>query len=593
MLSSRIREGLLSRHFLWRFLEHDLVAPNSDRHNVLSALAGGLVAGSLFVTVLVAWPYQLFAGMPAGTASIRALDDRFLFVSTSMLIMALAAVAQWDALVLDARDAAVLGPLPIPHRLLVTSKFLATGVLALAVLAGWNAAPTVLRGAAVPAGLRLGWLDTGFLTVAHGLVTCAAGLFGFLTVLAVRESLRAVLGPDKFKRVSALLQAVCLVLVLASLLLLLRPGGASHVGARWSAQRYGAARMVPPLWFVGLHEVIAGSVLDQAPRVRMRPYMVREDEAATMLYRGLRPEFYAATSTAVAALFTVAVVAIVACLLNSRRLGLSAHHSPTGRGALSRLWNRLGCALAGTRPIRRAGFFLAAQATWRGPSQRMTMAGASATALTLLLVATISTSRIAGEASVPLGLLAGQYLALAAMVTGFRQSTRMPADLRGSTGLQLAWQELPEPFISGVRLAGWVTVLVPTLTLLAGWHSQSFGLNVAVRHLGVGAAAANLMLVTAFCRNRRVPLVSVHAPQGDPTIKGVLLGAAILGGSLVLAAVEKALLGSFSFCFALVAALLAAAEALKRLDRAAPAAIIELSVSEQDALPTQRLGLSG
>jgi hypothetical protein len=44
-----MRDRLLIRHFLRRFLEHDLISPNADRHEVLSAIGGTLVAVSLFM----------------------------------------------------------------------------------------------------------------------------------------------------------------------------------------------------------------------------------------------------------------------------------------------------------------------------------------------------------------------------------------------------------------------------------------------------------------------------------------------------------------------------------------------------------------
>src|SRR6266436_2536189 len=103
-----MRDRLLIRHFLWRFLDHDLISPNADRHVVLSVIAATLVAVSLFLAVLIAAPYQFSPDMPPGMVSLSSLDDRFLFTSASTLVMALAAVAQWDALGLDARDTAVL-----------------------------------------------------------------------------------------------------------------------------------------------------------------------------------------------------------------------------------------------------------------------------------------------------------------------------------------------------------------------------------------------------------------------------------------------------------------------------------------------------
>src|SRR4029450_13942604 len=128
-----MRDRLLIRHFLWRFLEHDLISPNADRHVMLAALGGVLVAVSLFMAILIATPYQFTPDMPPGMVSLSSIDDRFLFTSSSMLVMALAAVAQWDALALDARDIAVLGVLPIPPAMIVRTKFIAVAVLAIGV----------------------------------------------------------------------------------------------------------------------------------------------------------------------------------------------------------------------------------------------------------------------------------------------------------------------------------------------------------------------------------------------------------------------------------------------------------------------------
>src|SRR5216117_3067328 len=125
-----MRDRLLVRHFLWRFLEHDLISPNADRHVLLSVIAGILVALSLFVAVLIAAPYQFFPLMPPGIVSLRSLDERFFFASASMVVLALVAVAQWDALSLDSRDTSALGVLPIPRGMIVRTKFMAVALLA-------------------------------------------------------------------------------------------------------------------------------------------------------------------------------------------------------------------------------------------------------------------------------------------------------------------------------------------------------------------------------------------------------------------------------------------------------------------------------
>src|SRR5262249_10452117 len=86
---SPMRERLSVRHFPTRFLEHDLVSSNADRREILSAAGGALMAVSLFVSALIALQYQFANFLPPGITAARSLDERFLFVSASMLLMAL------------------------------------------------------------------------------------------------------------------------------------------------------------------------------------------------------------------------------------------------------------------------------------------------------------------------------------------------------------------------------------------------------------------------------------------------------------------------------------------------------------------------
>jgi hypothetical protein len=253
-----MRDRLLVRHFLWRFLDHDLISPNADRHVVLSVLAGALVAVSLFLTLLVAMPYQFFPDMPPGLVSLRSLDERFFFASASMLILALVAVAQWHALALDARDTAALGVLPIPRVAIVRAKFIAVALLAIGAAVAWNLAPTLLRFVSVPPGLGVSFRGTLVLTVAHGVTTMAAGTFGFLVVVGLREALWAMMGQARFRRISAAVQAALIVVFVTALLLL--PGSAMGTTGNWLARGGPMSNALPPFWFVGLHEVLAGSV---------------------------------------------------------------------------------------------------------------------------------------------------------------------------------------------------------------------------------------------------------------------------------------------------------------------------------------------
>ncbi|HKC58258.1 MAG TPA: hypothetical protein VKC35_19130, partial [Vicinamibacterales bacterium] len=144
MAASRTARRLLREHFLRRFLDNDLISPNADRHEVLVLLAAALVVPGLVITVLIlGQKYVIGIPTPALT-SVAALDDKFLYISASMLVMALMAAVQWDALALDERDAANLGALPIETRGIGRAKLeaLAMFVAAFAVLL--NGVPSVL-----------------------------------------------------------------------------------------------------------------------------------------------------------------------------------------------------------------------------------------------------------------------------------------------------------------------------------------------------------------------------------------------------------------------------------------------------------------
>ena len=111
--------------------------------------------------------------------------------------------------------------------------------------------------------LPIGWLAILRLVATHAVVSMAAGLFGFVAVLGVRELLRAVLGSARFQQVSAAVQGTLVVLLATSFLLL--PALSTDVGHRWLT--LAAPRLVPPLWFVGLHEALAGDALAGLPAV--------------------------------------------------------------------------------------------------------------------------------------------------------------------------------------------------------------------------------------------------------------------------------------------------------------------------------------
>jgi hypothetical protein len=590
-----MRDRLLVRHFLWRFLEHDLISPNADRHVVLSALGGTLVAVSLFMAILIATPYQFSPDMPPGMVSLNSLDDRFLFTSASMLVMALAAVAQWDALALDARDTAVLGALPIPRAVIVRTKFIAVAVLAIGVAVAWNLAPTLLRFVAVPSKLGVSFMGALTLTLAHGVTTFAAGAFGFLAVLGLREMMSALLGQALFQRISAALQAA-LVVPLGTALLLL-PGAFTGVARNWLVQGGLLARALPPLWFVGLHETLAGSVIDALPRTRpswFPPVLVGGERNASDLYRSLWPRYHELASIGIAALVIAGLVTTAACMWNSRRLPIPAVRRAPKYGVAASAEGWIVAHMLARAPLRQAGFFFTLQTLSRQVSHRVALAASIAVGLSLIVITARGRVLVARSdiASVPLALLAGQSLLLGCVLGGFRHAVRIPAELRASTTFSLAWAGNRTLYISGVKLAGWIALVVPILGGLFIWHATVLGARLAALHFGVGLVASTLLMETLFVRYRLVPFASGYLPSGDLTSRGVASVAVLLFVSFTLAKIERFALMAPAGYLMLVATMIGLSVGLRAFDRASREPAGPLDLDEPPALPTQRLDLA-
>ena len=176
------------------------------------------------------------------------------------------------------------------------------------------------------ARLPIGMIPGLALIVVHLLITFSAGLFGFASVLAVRELLRATLG-WRFTRISTSLQAALIVVLVTSFLLL--PAILSRARTDTSL-----ARLLPPVWFVGLQDALVGQLVADLPRGVLPPRFASQEDRAAARYREAAAWLRPLAWRAVAALTISLVVAVRRVLLE---LPLAA--AATGRasrGSLSR-----------------------------------------------------------------------------------------------------------------------------------------------------------------------------------------------------------------------------------------------------------------
>jgi hypothetical protein len=548
-----VRERLLTRHFLERFLDNDLVSPEADRHAALAMIGGGFLALAIFVSVLLSLGmlFMLFPS-PGRTADLG-LFHRFFFSSISMIAMALVAVAAWDALSVDPRDTAILGVLPIPRAVIVRAKLRAIAIVAVSSALAITGLSSFLHPVLMVARLPVPFFLPVPLVAIHLAVTLGAGLFAFASIVALREFFRAILGA-RFTRVSAHLQAVLIVCVITSFLLL--PATlASATRAEGSA-----ARLLPPVWFLGLHEALAGGFVADLPQVALPPRIQRQENAAAARYRANAERIRPLAGRAVFGLIGSLLLAVAGYYWNSRQLPLPL---VGGRASTHRrgVFSRIATLLLVRRPVTQAGFFLTLHCLFRSAPHRVVIAACSAVslAISILLVAGVSRALARNPSAPPAWAFSTQTIALLVMLAGFRHAARVPADVSGNKLFRLSWVGNGNAFLAGVRRAALVGIVLPVVLLLFPANLYLLGQERALMHMVSGGLLGSVVLSMLTARATNLPFVASYGPTPDLNTVGP---AVLVGGMFaisVFSRIEYYALGNLNSAYVFWGVLLACA----------------------------------
>jgi hypothetical protein len=586
---------LMTRLFLRRLIDNDLISPRADRHESLALVYALVLSVGVFATFFLSTGYlAAFIQLP-GPAALSALSDRFLFIAASMAISALAALMVWDALALEARDAAILGPLPVPAHTITRAKLAAAMLFGAVLTVALNAVPSVLY----PAFLTLNIRGTRGSTIlrliaGHATTVTMAGLFGFFGILALRGTLRLVLGERAFRRASSSIQSALVVSMVTALLLaptVRAPDVRDWVGhtllPRWPAR--------PVLWYLALNETLAGHLLIETPvvlppRAPLIAYREHQDLAARAAYRALLPQFATLANQAWLSLPLVTAVAIAAFLWTNRRLpDRSAGVPPrsTIRTAVRRLAERQ------TRdPEAQAGFFFTLQTLTRSAPHRTIMAIAVAVGLTHALIVLAQSDRHSPEIqSTPLGMFGIAILLLTSLVAGVSYAVTVPAAPAANWAIRMAWLGDERRYLAGVKRAAMVLVAT-LLVLLLPLHVALLGPAAAVVHSLFSVLVATAVLDVLFLSYRKLPFACSYVPVENPKLVWPGGLACLLLFTYGFAQTERWALHTAPSAIALAVTLGAIALLVKAIDRAWRRERWPIDLDERPALATQRLGLS-
>jgi hypothetical protein len=268
-MSERLQIAALYRAFLGRFFENEMSEGSRDVRTSFARMIGMLAAPGFLIPFGNLYRWSGLAGQGGDALRLGVLPDRIVYLSLGMAAMMLLAAVVWQALLVDRRDAIVLGSFPVRPRTVVAGKLFALfGYLGI-VTAGMNVIASLTYGFMLGGGL-IGSLRA---IPAHFVASMLACMFACLTVAAFQALVLAAAGPRVFARVTASAQLVLASLALIVFLMCPLIGGAGVDIVRGN-ERSAWVLWMPPMWFAGIYEVILGSAKPIMPALAARALLM-------------------------------------------------------------------------------------------------------------------------------------------------------------------------------------------------------------------------------------------------------------------------------------------------------------------------------
>jgi hypothetical protein len=480
----------LARAFLARFFDNDLTAGSTDlKHSFFWLIAAAATPGiAMPNTKMEYWPRLAVMRAPEGGPEFlrmgASVDLVFAF-GVTMIAMGLLATVVWNSLLLDRRDALVLGSFPLRHRTVLAGKVAALMAFFGIVFAGIHPL------AAASYGMHLGASIAGVgfalkLAAVYLLVSILAGLFVVLVVVGAQGLLLTVLGPRLFGRVTPLLQMTLVAAVV--LLFVALPFAATDTKVAVYALGDGwrpAVLLMPPVWFFGLFETLLGGTL---------------------------PILQVLAARAMTAVCLSAALVLITYPLAYRRVVNAAVEGTAARqrrSVTTWLIAKVPVLLA-RDPVSRATIQFAMTTMGRVGMHRLVLAMAVGVALACIIP--IIGANLAMRPSPSMSLLAMPIVLMVFVLVGLRIAVALPADLAANWVFRTSAGAMRREHRRGTRRFLWfVGIGLPLLVSLPPL-GVLWGPRVFVLHALVCIAIGVLVVEIAIRRFEGVPCTIPFEP---------------------------------------------------------------------------------
>ncbi len=510
--------ALLTRHFFGRLFHNELVEFEDQMKERLFVLLALLAVFFFWASELMLFKYHFVPDIG------RSWQEKNYIFTLMMLVFGIVTLLEWDVLFPDRRDFLNLTPLPLRLRTVFASK-LASFVL---FTAAFSTAMMSLSSVLFSIYLTQWRADTVVLGVRYVAAHLAAGFAAcfsvFFSVVLLQGLLAAVLPEGLYRRAALVVR---FALIVAFVFLLLSFVAAPSVVGRafrdleiLKETQHPFVFRFPPLWFVGLYEVLLGT-----------RDAVFETQART-------------AGLALALSFTAF---LGSSALSYRRHMLKTLEVRKGKPAFFGIREGLRRAIASVffrRPEERAvrGFF--SDTLRASPRHRMSLVyylAVGAAMLFVLLAANRGSLRSLTPAN---GLFLVLPIIIAGtVVAGVRIVVDRPASLEANWIFRLTETGRPGAYASGLKKAVLLGYVVPLFFAVFVLHVFLWDGRTAALHAAFGFAVSGLAVEGAFFHYRKVPFACSWVPgrlKLQFTAVPVLIGVLLAG--MALAAIERSIL---------------------------------------------------
>ena len=229
----------LAPHFFRRFFESDTVTPQGDTTTTVARALAATAAPGLICAFFLQTQY------PQRDAWGR-IEDQYLFVMLSFVVMGAVATVKWEMLFPDRIDFLVLTPLSLRRSQMLAAKTLALAGFLFLFLFSVDAFGGFLLPAISKGNLyRHLW--------AHTAACCLAGAFAAVALLAVGGLMLCLLDPAQLRKASPVLQLVATTVLTLAVLHYIRYGASMQTVL---GSQGGGMRWYPPFWYLSIYECL-------------------------------------------------------------------------------------------------------------------------------------------------------------------------------------------------------------------------------------------------------------------------------------------------------------------------------------------------